>query len=193
MKSLILLSCTALAVACGSSSGTAVDGMQTPPLPSGASQVPQQPSDSVAPANTQAAPLDPQQAPINPQQPGQASTGGLCAQVMAAAMAAGCDVSAADITACETAAAAGAPCGAKWQAELNCLASHPIVCNDNGELSIDATCRAEAVALGECTDAATPACTSPSCNGCSDACTTCACRQITDTGRSCTNECAVMN
>jgi hypothetical protein len=191
MKSLVLLGCVGLVVACGSSSGTRVDGMQATPLPLGAPQVPQQPTDSVPPANSQTAPLT-QQAPLNPQQAPLSSPAATvtCDQVATAVRAAGCTISNQDLEDCASSTAAGARCGTEYQGVLLCLTRNT-ACDANGDLKVT-TCTAELTTYARCMQVSQATCVSPSCN-CSDACSRCECRMTTNDNLTCTNECAVTN
>ena len=191
MKLLVLLGCAGLVVACGSSSGTRVDGTQAPPLPMGAPQVPQQPTNSVPPVNSQTAPLNSQQAPLNPQQaPLSPEAAVTCDQVATAARAAGCTLNNQDFTDCAKMNASSL-CWIQYQGLLWCLTRN-VVCDANGDLNLS-TCTAELTTFARCMEVSQATCVSPSCNNCSDACSRCECRMIANGNLNCTNECAVTN
>jgi len=189
MKSLLLLSCVVLVGACGSSSGTRLDGVQTPPPPSNGAQTPQQPSDSVPPVNSQLAPINPQLPPLGGTSTQTAVT---CDQVAAAARAAGCNVNAAKLSDCVAGTALGAACGTEWQALLACLVKK-VVCGDNGDVNNGDSCPNESDALDRCLTPVAQTCRSPSCSNCRDTCTQCECTAVTTSNLDCTTICAIAN
>jgi hypothetical protein len=201
MKTLLLLGCAAWLSACGgSSSGTGPTGQQVQTMPSSTNQVPQQPADSVPPANSQQPPGNSQQAPTNSQQPTLGSTATppaiTCAQVAAALQTGGCHISASAMSDCVAGTAASMPCGAEYQALLTCLL-HGVACNNaTGTVNLADACPDQDNALGACLAgvAPLPACSANSnCNGCADTCALCQCTAASDPGLNldCTPFCPV--
>lgn len=183
MKTLLLLGSAVWLSACGSSSGGASDaGMQAQPTPSSAIQTPQQPSDSVPPANTQQAPTN-SQLPILASAPTPSAI--TCAQVAAAVQSGGCQLSNSEMSECVAATAANAPCAAEWQAVFACLL-HGVTCNNNnGTVNVNDACPKESDALGACLGGTVtpqqPTCTVASnCDGCADTCALCQCTAAAD-------------
>ncbi len=194
MRTITLLGCAVVLSACGSSSGTATDaGLLAQPLPSSTNQTPQQPTDSVPPANTQQAPNNSQPPPANTQQPPPAiAVPSDCALVVDRLKRAGCQVDDLAFYECTVAVAVGAPCKAQTQALLDCL-KQGFTCDANGGLHAD-SCSHATQALDACLNPSTVSCSPASnCNGCADACTACQCTAAMGQDISCAQFCPVTN
>ena len=199
MKTLLLLGSAAWLCACGSSSsGTPPAGFQVQPTSSSAIQTPQQPTDSVAPVNSQQPPSNSQQAPANSQQPplnGAPTPPAItCTQVAAALQTGGCHISNSDMSGCVAGTAANAHCGTQWQALLACLL-HGVTCNnDNGTVNVNDACPNENSALGACVEGTVappqPCTVASGCTGCGSDCATCQCGQSIAPTLDCTQTCA---
>ena len=195
MKTLLLLGCSVLLTACGSSNSSTADaGVLTQATPVDTSQTPQPPADSIPPANSQQAPLNSQQAPTNSQQPsGTGSATGsplTCAQAVQQLQLAGCDTSNFSVANCEAELNAHPQCSAQFQDELACLLRE-VVCNAGGT-NVDQICSNEDTALSDCVNsqATSQSCTAASnCAHCASACASCQCSVELGSGLDCSSYC----
>ncbi len=192
----ILTTCLALAIAgCGDGGQGSRDfPLRDLPPPSGQSQTPQRPSDSVPPLSSQAPATNSQLPPANTQSAGPA--GVTCRDVIVALQNAGCTVSLDDAAECETYTIANSPCAQQIQSWFSCLLMNP-VCTAEGDVSRN-TCPRERDAAEACLEGGssnppsrndcTPA---GNCSGCGNTCDSCRCAAETnpDLGPTCDSLC----
>ncbi len=197
MRTLLLLGCSVLLTACGSSNSTTADaGVLTQATPVDTSQTPQPPADSIPPANSQQAPGNSQQAPTNSQQPsGPGSATGsplTCAQVVQQLQQAGCNTSDLSVANCEAESNAHPQCSAQFQNALACLLRE-VVCNADGTIrNADQICPDQATALSACESNRTTSqsCTAASnCANCANTCASCQCSVELGSGLDCSSYC----
>ena len=174
----VLMTCLALVVtACGGGGEGSRDfpARDLPP-PTGQSQTPERPSNSVPPLSSQAPSTNSQLPPSSDQLAGPGVT---CAAVIAALQRAGCRISSNDAQECEAYTVTSAPCFQQVQDLFSCILVNP-VCNTDGDLA-GGVCTEQLQVVDACLEAiespppgqdCRPA---NNCRGCGNECDSCRC------------------